>query len=169
MEIITNNTRKIKINQKKIESSLNIKLNIKGRKIIAEGEQINLFIAEKVFEAIEAGFSVRIALFLANEDYLLEKLSIKNLTKRKNLNQVRARLIGKHGETRELLEELSDCFIKIHGNEVYIIGRVENIKSAINSVQRIIQGSKQSSVYSYLEKQRKIYREDDLGLKIKQR
>lgn len=167
MEIITNNTRKIKLNQKKIESSLNIKLNIKGRKIEAEGEQLGEFIVAQVFEAIDAGFSVRIALLLSGEEYLLEKIYIKNLTKRKNLALVRARLIGHHGETRELLEELSNCFIKIHDNCVYIIGRAEDIKKAQNAVTKIIQGSKQSSVYAYLEKQRKIIREDDLGLKDK--
>jgi len=167
MEIISNNTRKILQNKKKIEQTLGIKLNIKGRKIEAEGEKLGEFIVAQVFEAVDAGFSVRIALLLSNPEYLLEKIYIKNLTKRKNLALVRARLIGKHGETRELLEELSNCFIKIHDNCVYIIGRAEDIKKAQNAVTKIIYGSKQSSVYAYLEKQRKIIREDDLGLKIK--
>lgn len=167
MEIITNNSRKIIQNKKKIESSLNIKLTVKGRKIEAEGEKLGEFLVAQVFQAIEAGFPIRIALLLSNEEYLFEIVSIKNFTNRKNLEQVRARLIGHHGETRELIEELSNCFIKVHNNCVYIIGKSEEIKKAQNAVTKIIQGSKQSSVYAYLEKQRKILHEDDLGLKIK--
>ena len=153
--------------KQKIEKALSIKISAKGRKLQIEGEQIGEFISLQFFEAIDAGFSVRIALLLANQEYLFERLSIKNFTKRENLTYIRARLIGKHGQTRELLEELSGCFIKIHDNYVYIIGRAEDIKNAMNSVAKIIQGSKQSSVYAYLEKQRKIQHDDDLGLKIK--
>jgi ribosomal RNA assembly protein len=167
MEIISNTARKILANKKKIEKALEIKLTVKGNKIRAEGEQIDEFISSQIFEAIDAGFAVKIALLLADQEYLLEKIYIKNFTKRENLTLIRARLIGKHGQTRELLEELSNCFIKVHDNCVYIIGRAEDIKNAMNSVTKIIQGSKQSSVYAYLEKQRKITREDDLGLKIK--
>lgn len=167
MEIISNTTRKILANKKKIENSLDINLTIKGNKIRAEGEQINEFISSQIFEAIDAGFPVKTALLLADQEYLLEKIYIKNFTKRENLALIRARLIGKHGQTRELLEELSNCFIKVHDNCIYIIGRAEDIKNAMNSVTKIIQGSKQSSVYAYLEKQRKITREDDLGLKDK--
>ena len=167
MEIISNTARKILANKKKIEKALEIKLTVKGNKIRAEGEQIDEFISSQIFEAIDAGFAVKIALLLADQEYLLEKIYIKNFTKRENLTLIRARLIGKHGQTRELLEELSNCFIKVHDNCVYIIGRAQDIKNAMNSVTKIIQGSKQSSVYAYLEKQRKITREDDLGLKIK--
>jgi rRNA processing protein Krr1/Pno1 len=167
MEIITNNVRKIMNNRQKIESALKIKISAKGRKLQVEGEQVGEFISIQFFEALDAGFPVKVALLLSNEEYLLEKVSIKNLTGRKNLSQIRARLIGKHGQTRELLEELSGCFIKVHDNCVYIIGRVEDIKKGINSVIKIIQGSKQSSVYTYLEKQRGIVHEDNLGLKDK--
>jgi ribosomal RNA assembly protein len=167
MEVISNNTRKILDYKKKIESSLNVVLTIKGKRVRAEGEQINEFVSLQFFEALDAGFPVKVALLLSNEEYLLEKVSIKNLTNRHNLSQVRARLIGKHGQTRELLEELSNCFIKVHDNCVYILGRAEDIKKGINSVSKIIQGSKQSSVYGYLEKQRNIVHEDDLGLKDK--
>lgn len=167
MEILTKNARKISMYKKKLEASLNIKISIRGNKINLEGEQLNEFLAQPVFEAIDAGFSIKEVLLLTDPDWMFEKISIKNFTKRQNLALIRARLIGKHGQTRELIEELSNCFIKIHDNNAYIIGRAEEIKNAINAVTKIIQGSKQSSVYAYLEKQRKIQHDDDLRLKIK--
>jgi len=167
MEMMSNNAIRILKYQKKIEKALNIKISIKGRKIRTEGDNVDEYLAERFFEAVEAGFSVRISLLLADDNYVLEKLSIKNYTKRDNLSLIRARLIGHHGETRELIEDLSDCFIKVHDNFVYILGRAEDIKKAQNAVIKIIQGSKQSSVYAYLEKQRGIQHEDDLGLKDK--
>jgi rRNA processing protein Krr1/Pno1 len=165
MEIITKNLNKIIKNKKKIEKILNITLMPRGNRVILDGEQVDLFIAENVFRAIEAGFSVRIALLLADPDYLLEELNIKNFTKRKNLSLVRARIIGKNGQTLDLMGDLSNCFIKLHENTVYIIGKSEDIKKGINSATKIIQGSKQSSVYAYLEKQNRIMHEGDLGLK----
>ncbi|MBM3233860.1 hypothetical protein FJZ19_02070 [Candidatus Pacearchaeota archaeon] len=165
--LVLENAGKILRERKKIEKNLDVKITGKGKKIEIKGSEIDEYVACCILEAIEAGFSIENSIALKEQDYLLEKIQIKNLTKRKNLSQVRARIIGKNGKTLDLIEELSDCFIVLHANIVYIIGRAEDIKKAINAITKIIHGSKQSSVYSYLEKQKKIYHPEDLGLKIK--
>lgn len=165
MEIYSKNISKILKNKKKIEDTLNIQISVKGKKLDISSEQVSGYLACNFFEAVEAGFSVRIALLLADSEYMLEKVSIKNLTKRKNLTQIKARIIGHLGETIKLLGRLSDCQIKLHDNTVYIIGRMEDIKKAVNAVEKLIQGSKQSSVYAYLERQRGIELSEDLGLR----
>jgi len=164
---VLNNTRKILKEKKRIENKLNIKISGKGKKIEIKGDEISEYLACLILEALEAGFSLEDAFLLTEQDCMLEKILIKNLTRRKNLTQIRARIIGKKRKTLDLIEELSDCSIMLHDNIVYIIGRTEDIKKAINAITKIIHGSKQSSVYAYLEKQRKIYHPEDLGLKDK--
>ena len=82
MELLSKNIRKIKDEKKKLESTLKIKINIKGNKLELEGEQLDLFVANNVFLAINAGFTIRTALLVSNEEYLLERIPIKNLTQR---------------------------------------------------------------------------------------
>lgn len=160
--------KKIQENRKLLEKKLKVKFFIEGRKLAIEGSEIDEFIASKVIEASELGFPVETCLLLADVDNVFEKVEIKNLTKRNNLVEVRARIIGKDGRTKALIEELSDCWIVIKDNEVGVIGQADRIKICMQAVTKLIQGSKQSSVYAYLEKQRKIFHPEDLGLKIEE-
>lgn len=163
---IVKKSGKIVKNKEILEKKLKVKISIEGRKISAQGTELDEFLALKVFEALDLGFSIDASLMLCEQDFLLEKLEIKNLTPRRNLEQVRARIVGKDGRTKELIEELTDCDISLSGNEIGVIGQVERIKICMNALTKLVQGSKQSSVYSYLEKQHKAYHPEDLGLKI---
>lgn len=152
-------------NIKLLEKKLHVKIILRGKLAEISGEELDEYIALQVIESLILGFSLETALLLLEPDYVLEKIEIKKFTKRHNLSEVRARIVGKDGRTKSLIEELSDCSISMHNNEVGVIGESERIKTAIQAVIKIIQGSKQSSVYSYLEKQRGIHHPEDLGLK----
>lgn len=165
---ILKKVNKLKENKKLLESKLKIKISMKGKQITINGEEISEFIASKIIEALELGFPIDECLTLLEPDFIFEKIEIKNLTKRHNLGEVRARVIGTRGRTKELIEELSECFICVHGNLVGVIGPSEKIRVCMQAVIKLIQGSKQSSVYSYLEKQRKVHHPEDLGLKIQE-
>jgi len=110
------------------------------------------------------------ALFITHEDFILEKINIKDITKRHDLNRVRGRIIGTRGKTLETLESLSDCFISLHDNTVGIIGRAEEIETSMQAIKAIIRGKKQSKTYSYLEREKSkpVPLSEDLGLKIKE-
>ena len=158
---------KILKNKNKLESKLKVKLSMRGRNIEVKGKEIDEFIASRIIKALDMGFDLEIALLLKNEEFVEEEMDIKNFTKRHNLGQIRARIIGKEGRTLELISELSECYIKLHENIVSIIGQPDKIKIARNAIKKIIQGSKQSSVYTYLEKSRNKPELEDLGLKNK--
>jgi len=163
--LITESSRRIKENKEILEKKFKVKIFIKGRQVSIEGEEVDEFVGEKALEAINLGFDIETTFLLLEPDCLLEKVEIKNLTQRTNLKEVRARLIGKQGRTKQLIEELSECYISIHDSEVGVIGQSDRIKNCIQAVTKIIQGSKQSSVYAYLERQRTIIHPSDLGLK----
>jgi len=156
--------KKILRNRKKLETKLKVKIQAKESRIELEGDELNTYIAEKVFDALDSNFSLNIALLLAEEEYLLEDIPIKRLTN-KNLKTVRARIIGTKGKTLKLLSELSDCYLTLHDNTISIIGSAEKIKETENALKSLILGSKQSNVFKYLEKHRKKPIINDLGIK----
>ena len=121
---------------------------------------------------MELGFTIEQALLLKDEEIIFEKIYIKELTKRHDLERIRARIIGTRGKTKDIIQNLSDCLVSLHGNTVGIIGRAEYIKKAINSLSSLIHGQKQGKVYAYLERKRtenKLKLNEDLGLKIKEK
>ena len=82
-------------------------------------------------------------------------INIKDFTRRKNLTEVKGRLIGTHGKTKETIEHISGCKIIIRDHQVGIIGHAEEIEHALMGISRLIEGSKQSNVYRYLENSNK--------------
>ena len=142
----------IKKEKKFLEKALNIKIKINSKKITVEGEPTNEYAAEFVIDAINLGFSARIASLLADENYVFEKINIKDFTRRKNFELIRGRIIGTKGKTKKTIEELSGCKIKIKGNNVGIIGPAENITHIITGATSIIRGTKQKNVYKFLER-----------------
>lgn len=168
MEIIVRNVKEIKKNLSVLEKKLNVKITLKGKKVIFEGDKVDEFISSRVLQAMGANFPMEEAVLLIDENYMLEEINIKEVTRKTDMPRIKSRLIGQKGRTLELLEELANCYLRLNDNVVSIIGSSDNIKITLNAVKSLINGSKQSNVYSYLEKQRKVVMPGDLGLKIKE-
>lgn len=151
-------------NKKKLEQELNIKIFNRGKELKIEGSPEEEYLAEKIIDAINFGFKISDALSIKKEDNEFEILNIKNYTKNKKLERIKARLIGKNGKCLSTLRNLSESFIEIKDNNVGIISPPENLENITNAIIQIIQGAKQSYAYKGLEKNRPqpIY---DLGLR----
>ena len=163
-KIISDKLPRILKNKKKLEKLLNIKITNRGKEVYIEGEATDEYISEKVIDAINFGFPLSHALEIKEQDYMFEILNIKNYSKSKNLGTVRSRIIGTQGKTLQTLHDLTKCYFELKDNEVGIIGNPEYIENAQNAVISIIKGSKQSNVYSFLEKHQ-VQEIGDLGLK----
>lgn len=150
--IISEKFPRIVRNKKKLEEKLGVRINNRGKEITIRGTSINEYPAEKVIEAIDFGFSLSNALLIKEEDFTFEVINIKDHTKRKDLERIRARLIGTQGKTLKTLHNLTNCNFELKDNQIGIIGNPEDIENAQNSVIAIIKGAKQSNVYSFLEK-----------------
>ncbi|MGD9275589.1 MAG: KH domain-containing protein [Candidatus Pacearchaeota archaeon] len=151
-------------NKKKLEKTLNVKIQNRGKEVKIEGKGEDEFIAEKVIDALNFGFSYSDAISIKSEDFDFEVISIKDYTKRKDLKSVRARIIGGGGKTLKVLSDLSRCSLELKENSVGIIGPPECIQNAIDGISSICHGSKQSNVYKLLE-EHQIKEPVDLGLK----
>lgn len=150
--------------KKRLQDKLNVKISNRGTEVTIQGNGEDEYIAEKVIDAINFGFAISTALLIKEEDHLFEIINIKDHTKRKDLERIKGRIIGTKGGTLKTLTELTKCHFEIKGNDIGIIGDPEYIENAQESIISIIKGSKQSNVYSYLEKHQ-VQPIADLGLK----
>lgn len=163
-KIICEKTKRITDNKVNLEKRLEIKITFKGKEITIHGSPENEYIAEKVIEALDFGFPFSVALSIKEQDFMFEILNIKDYTKRKDLEKVRARIIGERGKTLRTFLELTKCNFEIKDNRVAIIGDPEYIRNAQEAMISLIHGAKHANVYSFLEKHQ-IKPVIDLGLK----
>ena len=150
--------------RKKLEKELNIQITNRGKEVSIYGKPEDEYIAEKVIDALNFGFPFSDAIAIKKEDLMLEIINIKDHTKRKDLERIRARIIGKGGKTLQTLCQLTKCCFEMKDNEIGIIGLPEYMENAQEAVISIIKGSKQANVYAHLEKHQ-LKPVLDLGLK----
>ena len=166
--VLIENIRKLRKAIPKIENKIKIRINLVKGGAVIKGEELNEFIVEKILFAIDFGFDTEEALLLRDQNFVLEFIDIKKYTRRKNLKDVRARIIGKKGKARKKIEELTGGSIAIKGNKIGLIVDSTHLDSATNAIISLIQGSKHGNVFSYLEKQNKNLKKfdmSDLGLR----
>jgi len=154
-EIYTEFIRKILQNKNKLEKELGVTITNKGKLIFVDGEADKEFEALQIIEAINTGFSVDKALLLKDENIILQTIHIKDITKRQDLERVRARIIGTQGRTLKTLNNLTNCEFSLQDNNIGIIGDAEEIEEGIQAITSLIQGSRQGNVYAHAEKEMK--------------
>lgn len=116
------------------------------------GDPVALFKARDVVQAIGRGFSPEKAFKLFEDGIILSVIDISDYIKptRNNLIRVRARLIGRNGRTRKILEETTHTYISIYGDTVSIIGEVEDVKAAEEAIIDLINGAPHAAIYKKL-------------------
>jgi len=150
--ILSEKLPRILKNKKQLEKKLKIKITNRGKEVSISGKPQDEYIAEKIIDALNFGFPFATAMLIKEDNQIFEVISIKDYTKRHDLERIRARIIGKQGRTLKTMSQLTKCHFELKDNEVGIIGDPEYIKNAQDSLISIIKGSKQSNVYKYLEK-----------------
>lgn len=136
--------------KRKIEKLTKVKLIIEDEEATIKGESINILDAENVIKAISRGFSPQNAFLLLNEENTIEILELPK--EDKELIRIRSRLIGTSGKARRNIENLTKTKISVFGRTVSIIGPYENVRTASESVNKIIKGSAHRFVYQELER-----------------
>ena len=150
-------------NKKRLESVLEVKITNRGKEVTISGKPESEYVAEKVIDALNFGFPFSAAMQI-KEGFVFEIINIKDHTKRKDLERIRARIIGKQGKTLKTIHDLIRGNLEIQNNRVGVICPPENMKIAQEAIVSIIKGAKQGNVYSFLERNQ-IKPVEDLGLK----
>ena len=162
------NMKKIKRAVPGIENKVKVRVGFGKGRVTIKGAELNEFLVEKVIRAIDFGFYIDDALLLLNEEFVLEFIEVKEHTRRKNLKDVRSRIIGTDGRAKRTIEKLTGACIVISGNDIGVIVDADHLSGTIQGIESLISGSKHGNVFGFLERQgAKVNRvdEDDLGLR----
>ena len=131
-----------------------LEINSKNGEVIVESEDsLSVFILSNIVHAINYGFSPDHAIFLEDENNVLDVIDVKTIVRDSNrLKVVLGRVIGKDGSTRKAIEEITKCFISVSDHYIGIIGAYENVQLVHEALDMLIKGSSHKSFYSYLER-----------------
>jgi KH domain-containing protein len=166
--VLIENMNKVKKAVPRIENSVKVKFSFGKGDVGISGSEFNEYLVEQIIRAIDFGFDVDDALLLLNKAYVLEFIEVKEHTRRKNLKDVRSRIIGREGKARKTIEKLTGASIVINGNDVGVIVDADHLTATVQGIESLIGGSKHGNVFGFLERQGvKINRVDDedLGLR----
>lgn len=145
--------------KKTLEQETNTSINVdskEGDVSISAEDGLSIYTAKQIILAIGRGFNPEIALLLLKTDYLFEVINLKDYARSKNdSGRLKGRVIGTKGKTREIIEEMTKCYVSVYGKTISIIGEADHIASARKAVEILLKGSTHSTVYKFLERERK--------------
>jgi len=146
--------------KKKLEKSLHIKVNVdsdEGDVFLRGDDGIALMTAQNIVRAVGRGFNPDFAFALLEEGNYFEMLDIDDFSRKNKKSRIRmkARVIGSDGKARKTIEEITNTHVVVYGKTIAIIGTYENIGLARKAFESLLRGSRHSTVYAWLEKERK--------------
>jgi ribosomal RNA assembly protein len=68
---------------------------------------------------------------------------------------LKGRVIGTNGKTKKLIENFTETKLAIYGKTICIIGRWDRVVIAKKSIEMLLSGRLHTTVYRFLEKQRR--------------
>jgi ribosomal RNA assembly protein len=112
---------------------------------------------EAVIRAIGRGFSPEHAMRLFKEDSDFFIFNIHDYVGKKptHITRLKSRIIGKNGKTKRIIESLTGADISIYGHTISVIGDFESIDIAKKAIDLLLNGSKHSTVYRFVEREMK--------------
>ncbi|MBS3068774.1 RNA-processing protein [Candidatus Micrarchaeota archaeon] len=139
-----------------IEKKLKVKIEVDDEgEVTLEGESVDEFFGKDVIKAIGRGFEPSVALRLLDDNYLLRIVDLRDYVNRESMARVKGRIIGEKGKTREIIEQDAECFLSVYGHTVGVIATLETMEIALSAIFKLIEGLNHSTVYAYLEKNRR--------------
>jgi ribosomal RNA assembly protein len=156
-----------------IEARLDVKLDVDTEggvtvTLLEKSSDPSLLLkAKDVVTAIGRGFSPDVTFrLIRNEDDIFDMIDLRQIFGRSesDIKRIKGRIIGADGKTRKLIEELSEANMVVYGHTVGFIGSFEQVDTARNAVQMIIEGCQHHTVYKYLQRKRSELKKQKLEL-----
>ena len=157
-----------------IEEHLQVKLEIESEEggvgIMLDEKSTDpslLLRAKDVVTAIGRGFAPDQAFrLIRSEETAFDLIDLRVIfgNSDSDMRRIKSRIIGMNGKTRHTIEELTEADMVVYGHTVGLIGTFEQVDTARNAVQMIIQGSEHHTVYNFLQKRRRELKKEQLEL-----
>lgn len=143
--------------KRRIEKLGGVKLDVDSENgvvdIIQKEDPILSSLTSGVVQAIGRGFSPEKAFLLYTDTYQFVVIPLREFAKAgsSRIGQIKSRVIGRNGRTREIIEELTSTYLSVYGDTISIIGDYLSINYSKEAVMKLVNGSKHKTVYKYLE------------------
>ncbi len=121
-------------------------VEIKGR------DPVKVLKSQHVVKAIGRGFSPEKAFKLFEDDFMLDIIELDLSGSKKELENIRGRIIGTQGKARQKIEEETHSFISVYGKTVSIIAKMDDIQNTRKGLEMLLRGASHSRVYSILKR-----------------
>jgi len=115
-----------------------------------EGSVDGLLKAQNIVSAIGRGFSPKHAFRLLDENCQLDVITLREEND-KTRRRLMARVIGREGNSRKIIEKETGTFISVYGKTVSIIGLPEETELARKAVEALLEGKKHGYAYSLIK------------------
>ena len=119
-----------------------------------------------VVKAIGRGMAPDAAIQLLDDDHFFELVDLRDYVGKRSNQQrrIRARIIGRQGKIRRVIEELTQTQISIYNSTVVLVGEESGLFAARQAIEMLAGGSEHGSVIGFLERDRKRARIMDRSL-----
>lgn len=137
----------------KLKDLVDVEITINDEIKIEAEDSLLVMCVKRVIKAFGRGFDFEDALLLLDDKYLLDIVDIKQFSGKSSsrLVELRGRVIGTNGKTKNTIEKLTDAKISVYGKTICIIGRWDSVQCAREAIEMLLQGRKHGSVYRFLE------------------
>lgn len=117
-------------------------------------DPLSVWKSRYIVKAIGRGFNPDVALKLTSDEIILDIINLPDYVgkSKKAILRQKGRIIGKEGRTRDIISEMTGVDISIYGKTVALIGDLEHIQVAKESVDMILHGARHKSVYAFLDR-----------------
>jgi len=138
--------------KEKLERQASVRIKVEEQEVIINGDDPGILL--KVMEVVKAvgrGFSPEHAFLLLQDDFELAVITLQG-EGHNTVKRLMARVIGKKGATRNIIEVETNCLLSIFGKTVALIGKQPQLSKAETAVEEILRGRSHGYVYAKLKK-----------------
>ena len=121
-----------------------------------------------VVKAIGRGMAPDAAVRLLEDNHFFELVDLRDYVGKRSNQQrrIRARIIGRQGKIRKLIEQLTDTQISIYNSTVVLVGEESGLFAARQAIEMLAGGSEHGTVIGFLERDRKRARMESRSLDV---
>lgn len=159
---------------RQLETAAGVKVTVREKEgefadVEVDGPTEAEWASEQVLRAIGLGFEPRHALKLLKDEFFLEQIDLEQAMhgNERGVMRQKARIIGTDGKAKKALEDLSEAKIAVGDDAIVgLLGGFEEVRAAKEAIIKLLEGRQHTSVYSYLENEKRKREARQMGVRI---